>query len=698
MTEQINPSFPDELLDWAGHRAGGVRRLFNSGSGRPSGAVIHTPLLARLEVWAENIARDAGVTPRTVLLIGGPGNGKTESIEYAINKLDRHLGFSGSLSSLISEKFIKPISGAAPRLAHVDLNELSDGKIKYQLSVVQDASERDPARPDMSPGALLVEELQNLLSASSDNKTIYLSCINRGILDDAITFAEEKGDLEASKLISSVIQSISMAAKPKNCWPLDDFPEFAAWPMDVESLLAPSPTIIESPANQVLSAALKEENWPTFGSCDAGENCPFCQSRKNLSKESSRNAMLKILRYSELVTGTRWNFRDYFSLVSTLLAGGSIAESTDKYSPCLYAKWLLDPNTKKVKDWRKNAAPYLLVSLQYQHAFFGAWDLKGIHEFRRHLKSLGMSDDPALDGLYQFLRHSGGGEGPSTMRTHLSKTANLLDPALADPYMNVAVSAKTTIKYKEIDKRFSQGVHEGMTFLQKYQVLSTLEIYLLKLLAEADTKLFDSDLVKGQNSIASKVQGFIRDFACRLSRRSIGTRVAAVKDRDVLETFESIVDGNDALLRDAIKRVSDLLNEDSHFHVSLNTTFGEPSPPTRRRAILVTDKQRVSGVPLSTGDHPRGLYRFIAVGREIERPCIPLTYDLYRSVSGISNGMSPASLPRPVVALLDTTKAKLAGSIVRDANILDGAEIKLGTCAEHIEINDGAEFHARRNA
>jgi hypothetical protein len=41
--------------------------------------------------------------------------------------------------------------------------------------------------------------------------------------------------------------------------------------------------------------------------------------------------------------------------------------------------------------------------------------------------------------------------------------------------------------------------------------------------------------------------------------------------------------------------------------------------------------------------------------------------------------MLPASLPRPVVALLDTTRARLAGTVVRDEEILDGAEIRIGT-------------------
>lgn len=41
-------AYPDELLDWSGNRAGGVKKLFYGGSGRPVGQVIETSLLARL--------------------------------------------------------------------------------------------------------------------------------------------------------------------------------------------------------------------------------------------------------------------------------------------------------------------------------------------------------------------------------------------------------------------------------------------------------------------------------------------------------------------------------------------------------------------------------------------------------------------------------------------------------------------------
>ena len=78
-----------------------------------------------------------------------------------------------------------------------------------------------------------------------------------------------------------------------------------------------------------------------------------------------------------------------------------------------------------------------------------------------------------------------------------------------------------------------------------------------------------------------------------------------------------------------------------------------------------------------------------------ESQAIPLTYDLFRSVVALRSGMLPASLPRPVVALLDATRARLAGLIVRDEDLLDEAEIHVGRRDEVI-FTEAGQFVVRK--
>jgi hypothetical protein len=132
--------------------------------------------------------------------------------------------------------------------------------------------------------------------------------------------------------------------------------------------------------------------------------------------------------------------------------------------------------------------------------------------------------------------------------------------------------------------------------------------------------------------------------------------------------------------------VEELLNGvDRQFVVSLNTTFGEPLPPPERRALLTTDVQRVKTLP---GADPEGRpelpLRFLKVGASGAARPVALTYDLFKATQMLQEGMVPASLPRSVVALLDTTRARLAGAIVRNEEDLDNAEISIGVRDDRI--------------
>jgi hypothetical protein len=109
--------------------------------------------------------------------------------------------------------------------------------------------------------------------------------------------------------------------------------------------------------------------------------------------------------------------------------------------------------------------------------------------------------------------------------------------------------------------------------------------------------------------------------------------------------------------------------------VVLNSTFGEPLAPPQRRATLHTAREKVRHAEPITSGRPTMPVRFLSVGGR--EHTLALTYDLFRSVRELEGGMLPASLPRPVVALLDATRARIGGRVVRDEEKLDGAEIRI---------------------
>lgn len=670
--------YPEGLLDWAGHRAGGVRKLFYGASGRPSTVVIKTGLLQRLEEWSNLIANQSADPPRILLLVGGPGNGKTEAVEFAVQCLDEALDAHGHLVESVRKLFLPQDGAPPPRLASIDINSLTSNQYS-SLQLVQDASAGDSRnRPTSSPPQLLVEDLEHLLLHRP--RVLHLACVNRGVLDDALILATDSGNKAIQHLLGQVIRSVGTGPEPIPCWPLLDYPSIAVWPMDIESLLKPTDhaDVSTTPGARLLESAIAKDRWPELGECAGGDACPFCLSRTALSSDLGKKSLLRILRWYELSSGKRWSFRDLASLFSFLLAGAP-PEGTEygRYVPCEWGakqKALRESGNMKARA----IAPFLLVSRLYRQALFGHWPLIDTREFKRLLKDLDMQADLTLTGLQQFLGSSRRSTVPPTLTSQLDEICQILDPALADPDATVELSSNTTIAYREIDNRFSQSVEEGLKYIRKFQCLSVLEIELLKDLDAADKRVAKAAVIRNRPDPATKIQVIIRDFACRMVRRSIGTRAASVRDGSTLVAFERVVGGDEQLLYEAAVQVEDLLNKGKQFSVILNTTFGEPIPSPERRVTLTTDRQRVRASSDHSTRRPEPALRFLAVGPSSRRQFIPITYELYRSVRELRMGMLQASLPKAVVALLDITRARLGGQIVRDDEALDLSRINIG--------------------
>jgi hypothetical protein len=98
-----------------------------------------------------------------------------------------------------------------------------------------------------------------------------------------------------------------------------------------------------------------------------------------------------------------------------------------------------------------------------------------------------------------------------------------------------------------------------------------------------------------------------------------------------------------------------------------------------RRATLVVPSRSVQPLDAEKAGRPASPICFLMVGDGRSGQPIALTYDLFKAVKELEKGMSVASLPRTVLALLDTTRARLSGPIVRDKLVLDRARIRIGS-------------------
>jgi hypothetical protein len=675
--------FPSGLLDWAGHRGGGVRRLFDDHSGRPGEAVFETNLLQRLRQWSRDISEGVEDAPRIVLLVGGPGNGKTEAVEATIGQLDGALGCEGALVSSLRQSYHPRAGEPVPRVVTIEAGTLARPPRSLQLDVVQDASKGGLG--GRSAAQSLVDELEAAVASRDLSTRAYLCCVNRGVLDDAMIHAIDSGLEHARGLLEAVARAVSLAPDAPACWPLDGYPGFAIWPMDAESLIEDTDCGDIAPAAAILRRAVDPAMWRDPATCVAGSACPFCNSRKMLASPRETGALLSMLRWFELGTSKRWAFRDLFSLTSYLLAGSGTGTRSAAADPCAWAASLVEADKLAVLGERPrrdtSAALFWLVGAQYQHALFHRWERGVATALLKDIKDLGLqaTDNTAM-GLHFFLQSRVSGYIPATIAPLLDDLVELLDPAMASPSIEVSLWGGV-VPLGEFDIRFSRAVRDGLDLAVKTRALSANERLLIERLADLDDLLATPRLRRRRPTSATRIQRLCRDFACRITRRSIGARQAAVPDATTLHAFQRVVadaDGRGHDLREIAIQVEDLLNNGDNFDVSLTTTFGQPMPPARCRATLVVPRRRVYPREVGNKGRPRPSVCFLDVEVSSTPQPIAVTYDLFKAVSDLENGLSPASLPRSVLALLDTTRARIAGSIVRDRHVRERPAIFLG--------------------
>lgn len=242
MPANVNPHVAT-LLTWHGHSGGGVHVPFQARS-NPLGRVIETPLVHRLRGLAEQIASNAAPHPRWIFLVGGPGNGKSETVQDFLVRLDAELGLNGALLRLLEQRFSPP--GMLPRKVEITPGDLGAGGAEFaakvgRLMIIQDATATESALGDAA--SELAHDVADLLTTPETPTPLFVACANRGLLARAMNeaFRAYGKENDATKILANVIQASSLGhetlAGRRPCWPLETDARFACWPLDIESLL-----------------------------------------------------------------------------------------------------------------------------------------------------------------------------------------------------------------------------------------------------------------------------------------------------------------------------------------------------------------------------------------------------------------------------------------------------------------------------
>jgi hypothetical protein len=683
----VDSEFPAGLLKWAGHHGGGVKRPFHAGSGRPTGEHVETPVIARLRAWADALLAAPAITPTAVLLVGGPGNGKTDAVEVLIEYLDKGLRAEGRLVDECSRIYAATDGRLAPRQASITLQQLSvelPPGLPQRLCIIQDASE-DPQQAGNSRGKLLAMELLQCTRKPDDS--IYICCANRGVVSEALLAAKNDIELEGVvAILEELLEAVTTGPKDVPCWPLPSAPRLAAWPMDVESLTADR-KVSHSVCRDFLRVAVDRRRWPT--NCPAGKKCPFCTNREILAGEEASASLSKLLRYFELASGKRWTFRDLFSLIPHIIVGDDreYAGKQGVSGPCAWAAEQIKKSSSGSADSMRSKLN--LAAKLYHHRLFPLWPSFRKDLYSKAAKDLAGLKKPQLEaalGLMGWLgtrRHSNETDISRLLATTWSE---VLDPALSSGALTLFETKKRAWTVQEIEEHFSLSISDGLDVVRRE--LQPVEAEILRDLSVSDDFLASQDYPRRCTPSAVIVLQVIRQFACRLVKRSLGTRRGVCRGSVRLGEYQDATINTDKL-KGFRKSLQALMHDDrNRFTASLATTFGQPVPYRSRDVRLITSKVSVKSVQRTECDtRPIDPVPYVRIGNYV----VPVTMELFSSLADRDGGLRAASLPPAVFALFDTTRSIVTGEAVRDPRTReDVVLIEIGGSRQCFHLEDGS--------
>lgn len=656
-------------MQWAGHRNGGVRRPFVDETGRPTENQIKTNIVKKLDSWVSDIVSNKSGTPNVVLLVGGPGNGKTDAVEGCIDAFDKKLK-----STKLREKFSKEYDVSTSQLCprKVSIRETISNEYEW-IDLVQDATEGDPHKSKSAEMAL-VNDLK--LALDKKSKRILLCCVNRGILASARDEAISEGEDDVKELIEKMTNAVACNSENEQCWPLEKHEHIAVWPMDIESLVAMQDDG-KSYAHEMFEKAIDPSKWNT--KCSNVE-CPFCLNAKLLRDDPDRlSALIKTLRAFELATGKRWTFRDLFSLISYILAGEADEFKDDSnpqtlITPCQWAENIIKNEIKRGSLDMKLTGYFKLLSRLYYHRLFSGFPIKykaeemekEIHKggtIKSGLNAVGKIVDQNKSLTYGNTK---------TQQTDLSNLLQTLFVKEMDPLFAEKKSEFNSRKFEQVNDDYSVSISNGNKSVKSE--ISILDMEFLEIIAQFEEELLSEDFV---NNAPKESLRLLKNVATAIWRRSVGAKNAIHKNHIVIEEYEQLlvayrkqVSDRDSNQKQLIKRIKaslkKYLSEEKGFRAGHATTFGQPLSKSERSVFVEYEsivKVTLPDPGLSGSEtYPEASMPYL----KVDGIDVPLTFDIFCALKKLDKGIDSASLHEKIFARLDLVKAQVSGKMAKN--------------------------------
>ena len=240
--------------------------------------------------------------------------------------------------------------------------------------------------PVTTQKSFLLDDLADLLTSPHDREPMFVCCANRGLLARGLSAIQSVDRYEwlntphITELLNELLIATGLGPKAlrtdrPNCWPLDHDQRFAAWPLDLDTIIKGRDG--SSPFEEMLDVAIDIDRWESEGRVYRlyfqGTLPPSMRIQLRCAKNKPRRNLVGLLRHGEFAVGQRWNFRDAFSLCADLIVGQRHDFAGEDGHPCDWVHKRVDQITLGVQPDEKARATWELTLHLYQHVLFPGW-------------------------------------------------------------------------------------------------------------------------------------------------------------------------------------------------------------------------------------------------------------------------------------------------------------------------------------
>ncbi len=636
--QMTTDKYPFSFKNWFSSNIGGVRLPMNNKSGRPLGDQIIEGTIHHL---IREMISDFKVNKGKFLcvLVGGPGNGKTDLMEFA--------------SEVFFEEFnIDPVLGKGTLQKGFKVN---NRKAKFEnqdyiLNLIQDASQRDAG--SMSPLESLYKDFEELHVA--DN-ILTLICINRGVLEN--TLSKSRNVLEPisrhKELIGKIhsynnLQSIIDDSK---IWG-DKISEINlyTWSMDFDTLFKENETI---KANLIKELIDKSNCLIDFQK--SSQLSPIGSSFEFLSNDSKVFNLSRLLRHSEILNGKRFTYRELFSMIAYLFH-----HSVDDHS--LYEQKLSE--YERLPDYnyieRFNAL-YTLYQKSTSFRFFNYFIEPKKDLIDNCIRPYPNIKSSSLRQMFETISKidTNVSEIPSFISTNGS---SLFDPIFFEDNnfeFEDKNGGKVRLK-KIIDKILYNQKIESEDFSN---TLQPIEIELIKILEDIkDSYCLNidyDDFNATQLNGVDQLKTYLNNLIISILKRSLLFSNFYIKDKELVQEYLELVQTDSSPFINVLQESLTIQNKIEN---SLSTNIGQTAGELKNNVIEKSNIVSIESLPKPSNSMPSSdqIILTYSVRGQKKDEIIVITYNLFKSIKKNEKQIFTACLDKNYLLWQELKKIELS--------------------------------------